>query len=199
MELTPEQGKLLVGLARSVIEEYFGAGKVEIPETLNDILRRKMGVFVSLHTYPGHDLRGCIGYAEPVMTLSRGLRNAALSAALNDPRFPRLKADELKNLVVEVSILTPPELMDVGKPEDYLNEIKIGRDGLIVEEGVFKGLLLPQVPVEWKWDVPKFLAHACMKAGLSANAWLDPEVRVYKFSGQVFSETVPEGEIIEKN
>ena len=198
MELTLEQGKLLVGLARSVIEEYFGIGKVKIPETMNDILKEKMGVFVTLHTFPDHDLRGCIGYVEPVMTLSRGLRNAALSAALNDPRFPQLKADELKNLVVEVSTLAPPELIEVEKPGDYLNEIKIGRDGLIVEKGAFKGLLLPQVPVEWKWDVPKFLVHTCMKAGLSANSWRDPEVKIYKFSGRVFSETAPGGEIIEK-
>jgi len=196
--LSLEQGKLLVKFAREVIESYFKDAEAAPPENLKDILSKKRGVFVTLQEFPSRNLRGCIGYPEPVMPLIDAVKGSAISAALKDPRFPPVKKDELKNLIVEVSVLTKPKLVKVADPIEYLEKIEVGRDGLIVEKGFYKGLLLPQVPVEWKWDVFEFLSHTCLKAGLPQKSWFDKDVKVYKFMGQVFSEVEPCGEVVEK-
>ncbi len=95
---------------------------------------------------------------------------------------------ELDNIEVEVSVLTKPELIIVDKPTEYPSKIRVGEDGLIVELGYYRGLLLPQVPLEWKWDVNDFLANTCMKAGLSSDCWLKPTIKIYKFKSQIFCE-----------
>jgi len=115
-----------------------------------------------------------------------------------DPRFPPLEIDELDRIIIEVTVLTKPEVIKVDDPKDYVEHIKIGRDGLIVEQGFYKGLLLPQVPVEQGWDKEEYLSHTCMKAGLMPDAWFDKSTKIYRFSGQIFTETVPDGEIKEK-
>ena len=196
--LSPEQGKQLVKFAREVLEAYFNGSESVPPENLKNILDEKRGVFVTLNKFPSHELRGCIGYPEPVMPLSDAITDSAISAAIRDPRFPHVKKDELKNLIVEVSVLTKPELIKVSDPIEYLEKIKVGRDGLIVESSFFKGLLLPQVPVEWNWNETEFLSQTCRKAGLPKEAWLNKKTKVYKFTGQVFSETTPCGEVVEK-
>ncbi len=94
-----------------------------------------------------------------------------------------------------MSVLTPPGLIEVQDPREYPNEIQIGRDGLIVENGWFKGLLLPQVPVEWKWDCEEFLGHCCMKAGLPSEAWVLPGTKIYRFSSIIFKELTPGGKV----
>ncbi|KYC47394.1 MAG: hypothetical protein APG11_01164 [Candidatus Methanofastidiosum methylothiophilum] len=144
-------------------------------------------------------MRGCIGYPEPVLPLIDALLDASISSATRDPRFQKVRPDELKNLVIEVTVLTPPELIKVQDTEEYPSKIEVGKDGLIVELGFRKGLLLPQVPVEEKWDSEDFLCHTCIKAGLPLDCWMNKEAKIYKFQGQIFSETRPEGEIIEKN
>jgi len=115
-----------------------------------------------------------------------------------DPRFPPLEIGELNRVIIEVTVLTKPEIITVDDPKDYVEHIKIGRDGLIVEQGFYKGLLLPQVPVEQGWDKEEYLSHTCMKAGLMPDAWFDKSTKIYRFSGQIFTETVPDGEIKEK-
>ncbi|ODS42877.1 MAG: TIGR00296 family protein, partial [Candidatus Altiarchaeales archaeon IMC4] len=90
------------------------------------------------------------------------------------------------------------EIVAVENPRDYLKEIKIGRDGLIAERGPFRGLLLPQVPVEWGWGVEEFLSQTCMKAGLSPTALLDRDTKIYRFSAQIFAEEIPCGNVVEK-
>ena len=95
-------------------------------------------------------------------------------------------------------INTKPEIIKVKQPQDYLSHIAIGRDGLIVEQSFYKGLLLPQVPVEQGWDKEEFLSHTCMKAGLLPDAWFDKDIKISKFSGQIFTETKPKGTIKEK-
>jgi uncharacterized protein (TIGR00296 family) len=157
----------------------------------------KQGAFVTLHTFPNHDLRGCIGIPLPVMPLKDAIIEGAKSAT-RDPRFPPLEERELDNIIIEVTILTKPELIEIEDPKDYPSKIKIGRDGLIVEQGFYKGLLLPQVPVEQRWDKEAFLSHTCMKAGLNPDAWFDKNIKISKFSGQIFTETSPRGEIKEK-
>lgn len=190
-----DKGKKAVKYARNVVENKVKKNKT--PDFKGDIFDEKQGAFVTLHTYPNHDLRGCIGIPTPVMKLKDAISEGA-SSATNDPRFPPLELDELDKIIIEVTILTPPEPIQVGKPQEYLDKIKIGRDGLIIEKGMFKGLLLPQVPVEQGWDKETFLSHTCMKAGLMPDAWFEPDTKIFKFSGQIFSETKPYGEIVEK-
>ena len=130
-KLTLEEGTYAVKYARAVIENYL-TGKdivvVNYPKKFNV----PRGVFVTLHTYPNHTLRGCIGMPEPVMPLIDALKEAAISAATNDPRFPPVVYDEMESIVIEVSILTTPKLITVENPMEYLDKIKIGRDGLII-------------------------------------------------------------------
>jgi hypothetical protein len=185
-----EEGEKLVRYARKVIENHVKGEKIDNLENFEE----KVGVFVTINTYPERMLRGCIGIPEPVMPLCRAIKEAAVSAC-HDPRFPDLREDELDNIVVEVTVLTPPQLIKC-KPEDYPKHVEIGKDGLIVEKGWYKGLLLPQVAVEYKWNEEEFLSHTCMKAGLPPDAWLDKNTKVYKFQGEVFAEEKPHGKIV---
>lgn len=194
--LSPEEGTLAVKTARKVIEEYVlthKLPKIELPKAFD----RPGGVFVTLHT--GHELRGCIGYPYPVegMSLGETLADAAVSAATRDPRFPRVSKTELDQIRVEVTLLSEPVLLTC-KPLERPQCIKIGRDGLIIEYGVYKGLLLPQVPVEWAWDATEFLENLCIKAEISSDAWVEERAKVYTFQGQIFEETGPNGQIKEK-
>ena len=121
--------------------------------------------------------------------------DSAVSAATRDPRFYPLSAGELGGVVFEVSVLTPPEPVQVENPKEYLGKIKVGEDGLIVEKGGYKGLLLPQVPVEWSWCEEEFLCQCCVKAGLPPDSWLTKGTKIYKFQAIVFEEETPEGEV----
>lgn len=194
--LSLDEGIKAVTFAREVIEQYVKNNST--PSTdLKGSFTEKQGAFVTIHTYPDHDLRGCIGIPLPIMPLKEAIVEGAKSAT-RDPRFPPLDESELSNIIIEVTILTKPELIDEGQPQDYLSNIEIGRDGLIVEQGFFKGLLLPQVPVEQGWNKEEFLSHTCMKAGLMPDAWFDKNTKISKFSGQIFTELRPLGEIKEK-
>lgn len=194
--LSLEEGKLLVGLARKTIENYVRSGKVTSPPADLEILKEPRGVFVTL-TKMGA-LRGCIGHPLPSMPLGESIVDSAISSATRDPRFSRVKPDELEKIKIEVSVLTIPEEIKARRPLDYPKHIEIGKDGLIVECHGYAGLLLPQVPVEEGWDVEEYLACACMKAGLSPDHWLDKDTRIQKFSAQVFSEKSPGGEVEER-
>ena len=192
---TLEEGKQAVSFARAVIDHYVES--LPLPSMkLSSLFEENRGAFVTLHAYPHHDLRGCIGIPLPIMPLKDAIVEGATSAT-RDPRFPPLQESELNAIIVEVTILTKPEEIAVGTPQEYLNKIEIGRDGLIVEQGFFKGLLLPQVPVEQGWDKEEFLSHTCMKAGLSPDAWLKG-AEVSCFEGQIFKETEPKGEVFEE-
>ncbi|MEE9224169.1 MAG: TIGR00296 family protein, partial [Thermoplasmata archaeon] len=113
-------------------------------------------------------------------------------------RFPRLTSEELDRVTIEVSILTSPEQIEVSKATEYPKRIKIGNDGLIVEKGPYRGLLLPQVAVERKWNEEEFLSQTCMKAGLPPDAWLDKDTKIFKFNSRIFGEISPGGEVEEK-
>ncbi len=202
MEINLEDGKFLVKYARKTVEKAFENKEVdEIEESIDEeILKKfseKCGVFVTLETYPEHELRGCIGFPEPVFPLMEGLKKASLYAAYEDPRFEPLEKKELSQITFEVTVLTPPELIKC-KPNEYEKFIEIGRDGLIVRKGARSGLLLPQVPVEWNWNKKEFLEETCMKAGLNARDYLKQDTTVYKFRGIIFSEISPNGEVVEK-
>ncbi len=191
-----EVGKLAVITARAVIERACGrtfpASFSQPPE-----FEKNTGVFVTINRYPSLELRGCIGYPEPVYPLKEAIVKAAYGAT-RDPRFNPLSGEELDEVVVEVSILTPPSLIKVKDPKEYLKKVKIGRDGLIAERGPYRGLLLPQVPVEWNWEVEEFLSQTCMKAGLTPDAWLEKSSKFYAFQAEIFSEAAPKGDITRK-
>ncbi len=183
--LSKEDGKFLVKLARETIETFIKEKKkLKVPENTPDSLKEELGVFVTLNK--DGQLRGCIGYPEPIESLVKAVIDVAISAAVNDPRFSPVTINELNDLEIEVSVLTKPVLMEAKKPEEYIEKIKIGEDGLIIERGPYKGLLLPQVAVEWGWNVEEFLYNTCVKAGLTADCWIYPDVKIYKFSSQIF-------------
>lgn len=156
----------------------------------------KQGVFVTLTI--DKELRGCIGFPEPVLPLREALAKAAHAAAFEDPRFPRLTKAEFPQVTIEISILTPPEHIRVADPEEYLQRIKVGSDGLIIRSPYGAGLLLPQVFVEYHCSARQALEMTCQKAGIGKDAWRDHRVRVLKFQGQVFKETTPEGKVVEE-
>jgi len=195
--LTEENGKKAVIFARNVIEKQVKNKAITMPEEIKKTFQEKQGAFVTIHIYSNHELRGCIGIPLPVMPLKDSITEAAKSVT-HDPRFPPLSENELEKIIVEVTILTKPELINVKKPQEYLDKIKIGRDGLIVEQGFYKGLLLPQVPIEQGWDKNTYLSHTCMKAGLPPDAWFEKNTKISKFTGQIFTEIKPRGEIKEK-
>lgn len=194
--LTIEEGKKAVIFARTIVDHFVNNTHVT-PPAIPPVFGEKQGVFVTIHTHPDHDLRGCIGIPLPVMSLKEAIVESAQSAT-RDPRFPPLEENELDAIIIEVTILTKPALIKVKQPREYLPQIEIGRDGLIIEQGPYKGLLLPQVPVEEGWNKEEFLSHTCMKAGLLPDAWFEKNTKIFKFSGQIFTEVAPRGDIKEK-
>ena len=187
-----EDGILAVKAARSSIEaETQGLSpELEFPRSFD----RRSGVFVTINTFPEGNLRGCIGYPEPVYPLKDALVFSAQSAC-HDPRFMPLSQKEAANCTVEVTILSPPELIECDKKE-LPKRIVIGRDGLIIQFGRRRGLLLPQVPVEWGWDQEEFLRQLSAKAGLPYDAWTLKDSTIWSFTGEIFHELSPRGEIV---
>ena len=197
-ELTNEEGKFLINLARSTVKQHLETGKAPKPpkETPKKLFAH-CGVFVtiSIPAKGEKELRGCIGYPYPTNPLVEAVIDNAVNAATQDPRFEPLTYEELSKVVFEVSVLTPPEPVETKNPKEYLSKIKVGEDGLIVERGPYKGLLLPQVPVEWGWCEGEFLCQCCMKAGLPPDTWLTKDAKIYKFKAIVFDEETPCGEV----
>ncbi len=200
-ELSDEEGKFLIQLSRNTVKTYLEKGEtLKPPENTPKKFFEKCGVFVTISTLKRgrKELRGCIGYPYPTNPLVEAVIDAAIQASTQDPRFESMTAKELDNVVFEVSVLTPPEPVHTDKPEEYVKTIKVGEHGLIVEKGFYKGLLLPQVPVEWGWGEEEFLCQCCMKAGLPPDSWLTKGAKIYKFSAIVFEEETPKGEVKRK-
>ncbi|MCL5112337.1 MAG: TIGR00296 family protein [Candidatus Marsarchaeota archaeon] len=195
---TLEQGKELVKAARSTIELAARSPrfKRELVRSSLKSFDEKYGVFVTLKHYPTETLRGCIGFPKPVESVRMELVDAAFAAAFEDPRFVPVSHKELDELIVEVSILSEPIAVKSRSPAG-LRRLKIGRDGVIIEYGLYSGLLLPEVAVEQKWDREQLLDGACEKAGLPTGYWKQPNVKLYKFETQVFTEETPSGNVVE--
>jgi AmmeMemoRadiSam system protein A len=177
--LNPNLKNALLKLAREAIVHYLKAGKTLNKQINDDILKEKRGAFVTVKVRG--KLRGCIGYPLPYKPLFETIIDCAQSAASKDYRFKPLSLEELPETKIEISVLSLP------KPVKDISEIKIGEHGIIITEGSHKGLLLPQVPVEWNWDLETYLRHGCLKAGLNENAW-KKAAKIEVFSAQVFSE-----------
>ena len=185
MIFTEEDGKYLINIAKNAIETYLKTDtQINPPSDCANCFKENYGAFVTLNK--NNQLRGCIGYPKPVMPLINAIIESSIAAACSDPRFEKLKLDELKDIDIEITVLTPPTLINVNTPEEYLDNINIGEDGLIVEQGYRSGLLLPQVAVENNMDKEEFLSHTCMKAGLYSNTWMIDKIKLYKFQGQIF-------------
>ena len=202
-EFNENDGKQLIKFARENIEHYLTTSRrIEVPLDIKNKFSEKYGVFVTLNEYKanGNTLRGCIGYIEPVYSLYEVIHRVSISSAVEDFRFRSVTINDMDKIIIEISILTPPKLIEIIDPKEYFDKIEIGRDGLIAEKGMRRGLLLPQVPIDHgrNWDVNTFLNHTCNKAGLSENAWKDKQTKIYSFQAILFEELEPRGEVVRK-
>lgn len=180
-----------MNLARKAVIQKITLGEtIQPPKNTPKQLFDHAGVFVTIYTIRNgkKKLRGCIGYPYPTHILVEALIDSAINAALNDPRFFPINLNELNSLVFEISVLTPPQIIIVKNQIEYLKNVVIGQDGLIVERGPFKGLLLPQVPVEWGWTEEEFISQCCIKAGLAPDNWKIEGIKLYKFQAIIFNE-----------
>ena len=195
IQLSDSDGVVLVKTARKAVTEFLSNGdRMKLESDLEEKFSFNSGVFVALNNPDG--LRGCIGFPVPEKKLSHAIIEGAIAAATEDPRFPSVKINELNDIVFEVTVLTPPVEIDVSDPMEYLEKIKVGRDGLIIKHSFSSGLLLPQVPVEYGWNVEEFLQHTCEKAGLARDTWKNENVKIEKFEGIIFKEETPNGVIV---
>jgi AmmeMemoRadiSam system protein B/AmmeMemoRadiSam system protein A len=177
--LTKEDKEELLTIARKTVNEYVKNKKIPHFEVESEALQEKCGAFVTLKKKNG-TLRGCIGHIVAEKPLFLVIRDMAIAAATQDYRFPPVTSSEINDIEIEISVLTPMQRVN------NVDEIKVGRDGLLIKRGYMSGLLLPQVPVEQGWDKATFLEHTCYKAGLPADAWKSSEL--WKFQAIVFSE-----------
>ena len=178
-KLTEEDKEKLLTIARETVNEYVENGKVPDFKVESEVLTRKCGAFVTLKKKNG-SLRGCIGRIVAEDPLFLVVRDMAIAAASEDYRFPPVKVSEIDDIEIEISVLTPMQVVN------SVDEVKVGRDGLMIRRGYNSGLLLPQVPVEQGWDKETFLEHTCYKAGLPPDAWKSSEL--WKFQAIVFGE-----------
>lgn len=174
-----KQGREFIKLAKEIIESEFNDKKVEIPDKLG--FRQARGVFITLTK--NKNLRGCVGFPHASYALGDAIVKAAKLAAFHDSRFSPLNKEELKDIKIEVSILTEPsEIRDIAK------EFNMGEDGLICNYLGYSGLLLPQVAIEHKMNKIDFLEAVCGKAGLPKNFWQNDNIKFHKFQVQLFRE-----------
>jgi len=180
MSISEADQKRLLQLARDSIRAHLKGEGIPSLEGASSMLSELRGAFVSLHRQG--NLRGCIGYLEAVKPLGRAVVEMAAAAAFHDPRFLPVREEELADLEVEISVLTPMQRLQ------GVENIQVGKHGLYIEKGLNRGLLLPQVAVEYRWDRTTFLQQTCCKAGLPPDAWKDADTRIYTFTAEIFSD-----------
>ncbi len=181
MVLTEEEKKELLRIARRSIKAAVEELPTEKLKLTNRSFLEPRGVFVTLRLKG--ELRGCIGYVEPRLPLAAAVEELAVKSAFEDPRFYPVSFDEVDSISIEISVLSPlKKISDV-------HEIEVGRDGLVIELGSRRGLLLPQVAVEYNWDREEFLSYTSQKAGLPSTAWKDKKAEIFSFTTDSFSET----------
>ena len=176
--LTDSEKMTLHNIALTAIKKRLVNKSSAIPQTTTNTLNEKRGAFVSLHKHG--QLRGCIGYVHGVKPLAEAINDMAIAAAFQDPRFPTLKENELSDLYIEISVLTPM------KQISDIKQIEVGKHGLMMIKNPYSGLLLPQVAIQYNWDRQTFLSETCHKAGLPADAWKDDDTEIYIFSAEIF-------------
>ncbi len=179
-QLCREERRALLELARTAILRVVCRARLPNLSPFSGVLTQPAGAFVTLHH--GGRLRGCIGRVEPSESLAETVAQCAIAAALKDPRFRPLQPTEVPELEIEISVLSEPETVEP-------DAIEIGRHGLIVSRGQQRGVLLPQVAIEYRWTRERFLEEVCAKAGLPEMAWKDPGTLLMVFAAEVFSES----------
>ena len=179
--LNDSQRQRLLQVARQSIRAVCCGDADPDLRTDDPMLTSVQGAFVTLHTADG-DLRGCIGHIEGVLPLIETVHEMAVAAATQDPRFPTVRCAEVPGLRLEISVMSP--IAEVRNVED----IEVGRHGLIISHGYRRGLLLPQVATEYNWGREEFLEHTCLKAGLPSDAWRDSATKIECFEAEVFGE-----------
>jgi len=186
-QLTKEQGKFLVKVAREIIREALFEGKIKRTplDGLPDVFKRPGAAFVTITEHG--QLRGCIGHIIAKEPLIRSVEDNAIAAAFEDPRFYPLRKDEFKDIKIEVSVLTEPKPLKYKDVNDLLNKLRPGIDGVIIKKGPYTATFLPQV---WEQlpDKRMFLSHLCMKAGLPSDEWKKGDLEVYTYQVQAFEE-----------
>ena len=178
--LNKKEQNILLTIARKTLEEYISKGDIPQFEIKDKKLLGKRGAFVTL-TKNG-ELRGCVGYIAPIAPLYKAVSDMTIAASTRDMRFPPVSGEELKNIHIEISVLSPLKLVN------NVNEIEVGKHGLYISRGNYSGLLLPQVATSYMWNREEFLRQTCLKAGLSPNTWKEKGTNIYIFSAQIFSE-----------
>jgi AmmeMemoRadiSam system protein A len=176
-EYSPEERRILLVLAHRSIETALADQPIDTTAP-TEHLAQPRGAFTTLHLFG--KLRGCIGYVLPVGSLYQTIAETARAAAFDDPRFQPVTEDEAPHLNIDISVLSVPRPIKA-------EEVEVGKHGLIVTAGVRRGLLLPQVPVEWGWDRETFLEQTCLKAGLVPDAWRRG-AEIQAFTAEVFGE-----------
>ena len=178
-----EERRFLLNVARSTLDARLAHSSPPSPEPWDGPLMEQRGAFVTLKIDGA--LRGCIGHVIGVAPLWEAVQENAIAAGFRDPRFEPLRREELSRVTIEISALTP---LRPASPD----EIVVGRDGILIERGTSRGLLLPQVATEYGWNREQFLDHTCRKAGLEAGCWRRADTVVSIFSAEVFGETDPD-------
>ncbi|AEH44729.1 AMMECR1 domain protein [Thermodesulfatator indicus DSM 15286] len=178
--LNEAEKALLLYIARESITSALEGRPPRLPREIPPKLLEPYGAFVTLHKHG--QLRGCIGTFHPEGPLYKTVFEMARSAAFNDPRFPPVTLEELSEIDIEISVLSPMWRAT------SIDEIEVGKHGIYIIRGINRGVLLPQVAVEYGWDRETFLDHTCLKAGLPPGCWQDPETEIYLFTAEIFSE-----------
>ena len=181
LKVNKHQKILLLKYARKSIADYLEIDlRFNKSDLADPIFQKKFGLFVTIHTK--ENLRGCIGYVSAFKNLLESLKDLSLAAAFKDFRFNPLTVSEFYNIDLEISLLS--SLVQVQE----VSEIVIGQDGLFISQEDKSGLLLPQVATKYNWDLITFLENTCLKAGLEKNFWKLKDVKIEKFSAQIFAE-----------
>jgi len=200
--LTIEEATFLLKLARRIVTESVSDETKEEEKVALKELREKRGIFICVREFDksGKKAGGRImssGYPLPIFPTIEAVKNASLNISIHILRSTSQEISEfLKDVVLELAILTEPTKVIVQEPIRYPREIEIGRDGLIVQRNFYTGAVLPQVAVEKRWNAIEFLSECCMEAKLPADAWLEKETSVYKFQTHVYLESEPNGDAV---
>lgn len=178
--LSGKERESLLKLARDTIDSKLKGQNSPKYTPVSAVGTEPRGAFVTLHKHGA--LRGCIGYVEAIKPLWQSVQEMAIAAAFQDPRFPSLTQAEFNDIDIEISVMSPIKRIS------NIDEIEVGKHGIIIKKGLNQGLLLPQVASEEGWDRDTFLQHTCYKAGLLGDCWNKPDTEIYIFSAEVFSE-----------
>jgi len=195
--LTIEDGEFLVRFARETAFKFLKGEAIETPSKWLEKPSRRSGVFVAVRQ-PERDVKrliSCSGYCLPNQDLIKGLVDSSINAIIRARSFLAPKSIKPDSVIFEASVLTIPKPVRVSKPTDLPRKIKVGLDGLLVELNFYRGVLLPQIAVEQRWNETEFIAECCMNAGLPADIWLEGTASIYSFQADVFQELLPFGDV----